>query len=70
MDWTTGVQFPAGAVMMPVQPTIQWESGDLSLGVKWPGREADHSPLSSAEVKENKELYVHSPICLHDVVFN
>jgi len=22
------------------------------LEVKWPGREADHSPLSSAEVKE------------------
>jgi hypothetical protein len=28
-----------------------WVPGDLSLGVKWPGREADHSP-SSAEVKE------------------
>jgi hypothetical protein len=26
--------------------------GALSLRVKQPGREADHSPLSSAEVKE------------------
>jgi hypothetical protein len=33
----------------------------LSLGVKRPGREADHSPLSSAKVKEWVELYLHSP---------
>jgi hypothetical protein len=32
------------------QPTIQWIPGSLSLGVKRPGREADHSPPSSAEV--------------------
>jgi hypothetical protein len=36
----------------PTQPPIQWAPGALSLGVKWPGREADHSPPSSAEVKE------------------
>jgi hypothetical protein len=30
-------------------------------GGKWPGREADHSPPSSAEVKECVELYLHSP---------
>jgi hypothetical protein len=34
-------------------------TGALSLGVKWPGREADHSPSSSAEVKEFVELYIH-----------
>jgi hypothetical protein len=28
----------------PTQPPIQWVPGALSLGVKWPGREADHSP--------------------------
>jgi len=28
--------------------------------VKWPGREADHSPPSNAEVKELVELYLHS----------
>jgi hypothetical protein len=36
----------------PTQPPIQWVPGSLSLGVKRPGREADHSPPSSAEVKE------------------
>jgi hypothetical protein len=35
----------------PTQPSIQWVTGSLSLGVKRPGLEADHSPLSSAEVK-------------------
>jgi hypothetical protein len=33
----------------------------LSLGVKQPGCEADHSPPSSAEVKERIELPLHSP---------
>jgi hypothetical protein len=45
----------------PTQPSIQLVPGALSLGVKWPGREADHSPPSSAEVKEWEELYLHSP---------
>jgi hypothetical protein len=31
------------------------------LGVKRLGCEADHSPPSSAEVKERVELYLHSP---------
>jgi hypothetical protein len=35
----------------PTQPPIQWIPGALSLGVKRPGREADHSPPSSAEIK-------------------
>jgi hypothetical protein len=35
----------------PTQSPIQWVPGALSLEVKRPGREADHSPLSSAEVK-------------------
>jgi hypothetical protein len=42
----------------------------LSPGVKRPGREGDHSPPGSAEVKENVDLYFHSPICLHGVVLN
>jgi hypothetical protein len=33
----------------------------LSLGVKRPGREADHSPPSGAEVKDLVELYLHYP---------
>jgi hypothetical protein len=35
--------------------------GLFPWGVKRPGREADHSPPSSAEVKECVELYLHSP---------
>jgi hypothetical protein len=35
-----------------IQPPIQWVLGALFLGVKRPGREADYSPPSSAEVKE------------------
>jgi hypothetical protein len=35
----------------PTQPPIQWVLGVLSLGVKpGPGCDADHLPLSSAEV--------------------
>jgi len=34
------------------QPPIQWVPGALSLRVKRPTREADHLPLTSAEVKE------------------
>jgi hypothetical protein len=33
----------------PTQLPIQWVPGAVSLGVKWPEREADHSPPSSAE---------------------
>jgi hypothetical protein len=36
----------------PPQPPIQWIPGALSMGVKWPGGEADNSPPSSSEVKE------------------
>jgi hypothetical protein len=54
----------------PTQPPIQWVPGVHSLGVKRPGREADHSPRSSAEVKELVELYLHSPIRLHGVVLS
>jgi hypothetical protein len=49
------VLLPLGA-LGPTQTPIQWVPGALSLGVKRPGREADHSPPSSAEVKECVEL--------------
>jgi hypothetical protein len=42
----------------PTQP--QWVPGPLSLGVKRLGCEADHSPPSSAKVKECMEPYLHS----------
>jgi hypothetical protein len=37
-------------VLGPIQSPIQWVTEALSLGVKRLGREADHSPPSSAEV--------------------
>jgi hypothetical protein len=40
----------------PSQPPIQWVPGSLSSGAKGLGREADHSPISSAEVR-NKWIY-------------
>jgi hypothetical protein len=45
----------------PTEPPIQWVPRALSLEVKRPGREADHSPPSTAEVKELVELCLQSP---------
>jgi hypothetical protein len=45
----------------PTQSPIHCVPGDLSLGVKGLGCEADHSPPSSAEVKECVDLHVYSP---------
>jgi hypothetical protein len=67
-DRDSRVRFPAGAgnFSLPhraqngsggLPAPIQWVPGALSLGVKRPGREADRSPPSSAEVKECVELY-------------
>jgi hypothetical protein len=44
------------------QPPIQWVLGALSLGVKLPGRETDHSPPSSAQIK-NGWSYTSPPQC-------
>jgi hypothetical protein len=44
----------------PTQPPIQWVPGALSPGVKRPGREDDHSPPTSAEVK-NTWIYTSTP---------
>jgi hypothetical protein len=51
------------------QPPIQWVSGEISLGVKRPGREADHSPPSSAEVR-NAWSYTSTPVHLKGMVFS
>jgi hypothetical protein len=53
----------------PTQPPIQWVPGAPSLGVKRPGREADPSPQSSAEVKNawrytSTSQYVFMAWCL------
>jgi hypothetical protein len=47
-------------VLGPTQLHIQWELGALSLGVKRPGLEADHSPPISAEVKK-MWIYTSTP---------
>jgi hypothetical protein len=57
-----GLRFPAGArdisllhkvqnAMRSIKPLVQQVPGSFSLRVKRHGREADHSPPSSAEVK-------------------
>jgi hypothetical protein len=56
--------------LWPTQPPTQWVPGALFQGVKRQGREADHLTPSSAEVKECVDLYLHSPIRLHGVVFS
>jgi hypothetical protein len=52
------------------QPPIQWIPGALSLGVKRPRREADHSLPSSAEVKNAWNFTSTTPVCLHGVVLS
>jgi hypothetical protein len=44
----------------PTLLSIQWVSESLSLEVKRPGREADHSPPSSSEIK-NAWSYICAP---------
>jgi hypothetical protein len=44
-----------------LEPTQRLDTGLLSFPVvKWPERDADHSPLSSAEVK-NEWSYTYTP---------
>jgi hypothetical protein len=54
----------------PTQPHIHWVPGTLSLGVKQPGREADHLPPSSTEVKNAWNYTSTPPIRLHGVVLS
>jgi hypothetical protein len=42
------------------KPPIQWVPGALSSGIKGPGREADHSPPASDEVKKMR-IYICTP---------
>jgi hypothetical protein len=45
----------------PTQSPIQWVPGALSSGAKRPGREADHSPPTSAEFKKTW-VYTSTPL--------
>jgi hypothetical protein len=57
-DWGSRVQFPVGTGNFSLHHHIQNgygaypANGYQGLGIKRPGREADHSPPSSAEAKE------------------
>jgi len=51
----------------PTQPSVKYVSGAHTLGVKWPGLEADHSPPSSAEVKIAWSCTSNPPIRLYGV---
>jgi hypothetical protein len=42
--------------LRPTRPPIQWVKGDLSPGVKRQLHEAEHSPPSSAEVKNGEVI--------------
>jgi hypothetical protein len=53
-----------------LEPPIQWVPVALSLRIKRLGREADHSPPSSAEVKNSWSFTSNPPIHLHGVVLS
>jgi hypothetical protein len=55
--WTVGMRFPAGARNCSLLHSVETDSGahpaayPMGTRVSFPGREADHSPPFSAEVK-------------------
>jgi len=54
----------------PALGPTKWVPGSISQDVKWPGREAAYSPLSSAEVKHTCNYTSTPPIRLHKIVLN
>jgi hypothetical protein len=75
----SGVQFPLGPGIFSPCPDqlwgqpgflFEWVPVALSLRVKWPGCEADHSASPSAEVKNVWSYTFIPPLCLHGVVLN
>jgi hypothetical protein len=52
------------------QAPIQWVPGALTLGIKRPGRVAEQSPPSSAEVKNEWSYTSTLPVRLNGVVLN
>jgi hypothetical protein len=54
-------RFQNGSGIHPATYPMGGTRGSFPGEVKRPGREAGHSPPSSAEVKEWVELYFHSP---------
>jgi hypothetical protein len=82
IGWTIGVQefdsqrglriflftYVSRTALGSTQPLIQWVPGALSLGVKRPGREVDHSPPCSADVKSAWSYTSTPPLRLHGVM--
>jgi hypothetical protein len=57
-----GARFSAPVQTGPGARPASYTVGTRSFpGVKWPGCGVDHTPPSSAEVKERVELYLYSP---------
>jgi len=54
----------------PTHPPIQWVLGALSLGIKRPGRDAQHWHPSSAEVKNAWSYTCIPPVRFHGVVLS
>jgi hypothetical protein len=54
----------------PKKPPTQWVPGALTLGLKRLGREADHSPPSTIDVKNVCSYTSVPPIRLHGVVLS
>jgi hypothetical protein len=78
-DRVIEVRSPTGAEDFSSSPCVQTGSeahaasypmgteGTFPGGKARPGRDADHSPPSSVEVKYEQELYILSPMRLHGV---
>jgi hypothetical protein len=80
-DRMIGVRFSAGAGNFFPRRRVQTGSGShpasytintggFTLGVKWPGREANHSHPSSAKVNSAWKCTSSPPIRLHGVVLS
>jgi hypothetical protein len=78
---TAGVRFLAGEIRSSLHHSVQTGSeahpdsypmgtGVITQGAKRPGREADHSFLSRAEVKNGGALYLLSSTRLYGMVLN
>jgi hypothetical protein len=70
-DRGVGVQVPVGSRILstsfrpalgPTQPPVEWVPRTLSPALKRQGREADHSPPASAEVKK---MWIYTSIPLY-----
>jgi hypothetical protein len=65
------LKYASEQYLRPIQSGIQWEPGVLFfLGLKRPGRETDHSPPSSAKIKNAWSKNSYIAISLHGVMLS